>query len=55
MFEPLKFDCSYSESKPRLILTTDINTLKHGTYTSKVLDIMGPSIMVLVMVYNVKG
>ena len=44
----------YSESKPRLILIADINTLKHGSCTPKVLHIVGHSIMVLVMAYDVK-
>ena len=45
----------YSESKPRLILVADINTLKHGTCTPKVLHIVGHSIVVLVMAYDIKG
>ena len=38
-----------------VILIADINTLKHGTCTPKVLNIVGHSIMVLVMAYDVKG
>ena len=45
----------YSESKPRLTLIADIKTLKHGTCTSKVLHIIGHSIMFLVMADDVKG
>ena len=45
----------YSDSKPRFILIADINTLKHGTCTPKVLHIMDHSIMVLVMAYDDKG
>ena len=45
----------YSESKPRLIHIADINTLTHGTCTPKILHIVGHSIMVLVIAYNVKG
>ena len=45
----------YSESKPRLILIADINTLKHGSCIPKVLHIVGHSVMELVMAYDVKG